>query len=349
MNHPGIKTGLNRRACLGALAAAGWAACQGPFLSPAWSAPEPATNKPASAPVARIAVTLDLEMSREYPQRGMREWDYRKGDLDQATKAYSVEAARIVKSYGGKLHFFLVGQVLEQPDISWLTELAAAGHPIGNHTYDHVNVMAQTPEETQFRFRRAPWLVQGKSVEQILRENITMTREAMRMRASIADQGFRTPGGFYDGLSQRPDLQNLLRDLGFTWASTKYPAHPVGTPKTEPTEEIYAGIVQAQRQAQPFVYPSGLVEIPMSPISDVNAFRSHFWQREWFLRAVDDAISWAISEKAVFDFLAHPSCMVVEDPNFETFHLIGKRVREAGEKATLVDLDTIAQAYGKPT
>ena len=30
----------------------------------------------------------------------------------------------------------------------------------------------------------------------------------------------------------------------------------------------------AQEQAQPFAYPDGLVEIPMSPISDVGAFRT---------------------------------------------------------------------------
>ena len=32
--------------------------------------------------------------------------------------------------------------------------------------------------------------------------------------------------------------------------------------------------MQAQQQAQPFVYPTGLIEVPMSPISDVNALRA---------------------------------------------------------------------------
>src|SRR5262245_35259056 len=102
---------------------------------------------------ALIAVTLDLEMSRDYPKRGMTEWDYQKGNLDEPTKRYTVEAARIVKERGGVLHFFCVGQVLEQADVGWLKELAAAGHPIGNHTYDHVNVTATKVEDVQFRFR----------------------------------------------------------------------------------------------------------------------------------------------------------------------------------------------------
>ncbi|MFN0055855.1 MAG: polysaccharide deacetylase family protein [Planctomycetales bacterium] len=40
------------------------------------------------------------------------------------------------------IHFFCVGRVLEQPNVDWLKEIAAAGHPIGNHTYDHVAVLA---------------------------------------------------------------------------------------------------------------------------------------------------------------------------------------------------------------
>ena len=124
---------------------------------------------------AQIAITLDLEMSRHYPRRGMTEWDYEKGNLDLATKQYATEAARIVKQRGGVLHFFCVGRVLEQADVGWLKDLAAAGHPIGNHTYDHVNVLAREPAETQFRFRRAPWLIHATTVQQILEDNIRLT------------------------------------------------------------------------------------------------------------------------------------------------------------------------------
>jgi hypothetical protein len=63
---------------------------------------EDLTNK------ALIAITLDLEMSRHYPKRGMMEWDFRKGELDDDTKKYSVEAGRIAKERGGKIHYFCV-------------------------------------------------------------------------------------------------------------------------------------------------------------------------------------------------------------------------------------------------
>lgn len=291
---------------------------------------------------AQIAVTLDLEMSREYPRRDIREWDFEKGNLDQPTKDYAVEAGRIVREAGGVLHYFCVARVLEQPSVQWLQDLKSAGHPIGNHTYDHVNVLARKPEETQFRFQRSPWLVKGKSAEEIIRENILLCTAAMRQRLGFEPDGFRTPGGFANGLAERPDVQKLLLDCGFSWISGKYPAHATGKPREEPGDDVYASIVKAQENAQPFAYASKLIEVPMSPISDVNAFRTNYWKLDWFLKAIGQGVDWAIRTGNTFDFLAHPSCLVVEDPEFATIRMICKKVKEAGDRAEIVGLEKLA-------
>ncbi len=102
---------------------------------------------------ARIAITLDLEMSRNFPTWDQTHWDYEKGNLDAPTKRYAVEAARRVKERGGVVHFFAVGQTMEQEDVSWLRGIVAQGHPVGNHTYDHVNLKATRSEDIQFRFQ----------------------------------------------------------------------------------------------------------------------------------------------------------------------------------------------------
>ena len=292
--------------------------------------------------VAQIAISLDLEMSAEYPKRGMTEWNYRKGDLDADTKKYATAAAKAVKDRGGKIHFFAVGQTLEQEEVGWLKDLAAAGHPVGNHTYDHVYLLAAKPEELQFRFKRAPWLIRNKTVAQVIEENIASTTLALKERCGITPNGFRTPGGFRDGLKGRDDLQKMLLKQGFSWVSSLYPAHTCGKPKEEPGDAVYADIVKAQAAAQPFAYPSGLVEVPMSPVSDVNAFRTHYWKLDWFLKAVRLGVEEAIKTGGCYDFLAHPSCLVVEDPTFEAVKLICDLVKDAGDKAALVGLDTIA-------
>src|SRR5436190_22230943 len=129
---------------------------------------------------ALVAITLDLEMSAEYPKRGMTEWNYRKGDLDADTKKYATAAAKVAKDRGGLIHFFAVGRTLEQEDVGWLKDLAAAGHPVGNHTYDHVNLLAAKPEDVQFRFRRAPWLIRGKTLAEVIEDNIATTTLALK-------------------------------------------------------------------------------------------------------------------------------------------------------------------------
>jgi peptidoglycan/xylan/chitin deacetylase (PgdA/CDA1 family) len=291
---------------------------------------------------ARIAITLDLEMSRNFPRREDTHWDFEKGNLNDATKKYSVEAAKRVKSQGGKIHFFCVGRVLEQPSVEWLQTIHRDGHPVGNHTYDHVNVLATSPQELQFRFQRAPWLISGRTAAEVISDNIRLTTIALKQRVNIENRGFRTPGGFATGLHGREDIQQMLLSLGFKWVSSLYPSHANTAAKVEPTESVFNSLIEASKQAQPFVYPTGLIEIPMSPISDIGAFRNGEWKLEWFLEAIRRVIVWTIENKATFDFLAHPSCLGVVDPEMKTIDLICQLVRDAGESAEIVDLDQIA-------
>jgi hypothetical protein len=324
-----------RREFLAALSASG-------LLAGGWPQVE---VKAATPPDDRalIAITLDLEMSRNFPHRDDTHWDFEKGNLDDATKRYAVEAARRVKAKGGRIHFFALGRTLEQENIDWLREIIDQGHPVGNHSYDHVFVKASKPEEIQFRFKRAPWLIEGKTPAQVIVENIRLTEAALKQRVGIEPAGFRTPGGFANGLDDRPDVQEMLLKLGYRWVSSRYPAHPASPPGQAPDAEIIRGIVAAQKQAQPFIYPSGLIEVPMSPVSDINAFRTGRWPLESFLEVVRAGVTWAIEHRATFDFLAHPSCLSVTDPKFRTIEMICDLVQAAGSRAMLTDLSTLAQ------
>ena len=326
----------NRRDFLRTVSMAGVAAGFGG--ANALAQPAPATKRDQ----ALIAITLDLEMARNFPKWEDTHWDYEKGNLNEEAKRYAVEAARRVKAGGGVIHFFAVGQVFEQENVDWLKELHEDGHAIGNHTYDHVFVLAKQMDDVQYRFKRSPWLVSGKPVAQVIRENIQLCSEAMNRCLGFKPSGFRTPGGFADGLNGRADVQQMLLDCDFKWASCKYPAHPYGNPGEAATKEVLDGIVKTQAAAQPFVYPSGLIEIPMSPISDIGAFRNARWKLDDFLRAVRLGVEWAIEHRAVFDLLSHPSVLYPNDPDFKVIELVCDLVKQAGERAAIVDLDTIA-------
>ena len=110
----------------------------------------------------------------------------------------------------------------------------------------------------------------------------------------MAPAGFRTPGGFNDGLTDRPDFQSMLK----RWVhmgQQQVPRPPArGTVGQAPDGEVIKAIVAAQAQAQPFVYPSGLIELPMNPVSDVTALRSGRWPLEAFLKVIRASVTWAI-------------------------------------------------------
>jgi hypothetical protein len=297
---------------------------------------------------AQIAITLDLEMARNFPHWEDTNWDYEKGNLNQAAKDYAVNACHRVKQRGGVIHTFCVGQVLEQPNVDWLKTIAAEGHPIGNHTYDHVYLLAKKPEEIQYKFSRAPWLIRDRPVADVLRDNIRLTNAALKERLGVEANGFRTPGGFATALHGRENLQKMLLDLGFNWISCKYPAHAgmedlVATHKAAPSDAAYANIVAAQPAAQPFLYSTGLLDIPMSPISDIGAFRNGRWQLEHFLKGIRLAMDWVIERRAVFDLLCHPSVSGVIDPNFKAMDLICDLVERSNGAAEIVSLDVIAK------
>jgi peptidoglycan/xylan/chitin deacetylase (PgdA/CDA1 family) len=331
-----------RRFLAAGAAAAGQAVCwaarpSGDANSSAAVAAETTPDRPAL-----IAMTMDLEMSMHYPQWGLTEWNYEKGNLTEPVKQYVVEACRRVKAKGGVVQLFVLGRVLEQENVDWLKEVVRAGHPVGNHTYDHVNVWAARPDELQHRFTRAPWLIHGKSVPEVIRENILMTDRAMQTRIGVHPVGFRTPGGSTQGLRGREDLQKLLLDLGFTWVSS-LAAHVPVSPEN-PTSADFDAVVKAQSAHQPFVYPSGLVEVPMSPLGDVASFRrkDKKWKLADFLTMIERNVRWAIDHRATIDLLTHPSIMVVEDPDCRAYELICDLVNQSGGRAVITGLDALA-------
>jgi hypothetical protein len=174
-----------------------------------------------------------------------------------------------------------------------------------------------------------------------------MTSEAMRNRLGVAPAGFRTPGGFPQGLSGRADPQRMLVEQGFGWVSGKYARHPIGPVGEEPSNTVLDGIREAQSESQPFRYPeTNLLEIPMSPVSDIGVFRNGRWPLSGLLRAIRTTVEHVIEKRSVYDFLAHPSCLGIVDPQMESLDLILDLVRDARGKADITDLNTIATGVG---
>src|SRR5581483_7068915 len=98
--------------------------------------------------------------------------------------------------------------------------------------------------------KRAPWLIEGKTPAEVIAANIRLAESAFKNRLRITPAGFRTPGGFHNGLADRPDLQAMLRKMGYSWVSSQYPAHPITpTGGKLPDEKTRDGIIAAQLHA----------------------------------------------------------------------------------------------------
>ncbi len=294
----------------------------------------------AAQPRALIAIMLNLEMSRGFPTPEDTHWDFEKGNLDEPSKQYTVELARRVKTSGGGIvHGMLVGEVLEQPDITWIKQLLAEGHRFANHTWQHIDIFARDITKIQPRFTRSPELLKGKELLPFIRDNIVRTETEFTKRTGAKLIGFRSPSEGPAGLTDRPDLQQLLKELGYTFVVTKYPRTNIKTPG----EESFAALVKAQADAQPFVYPNGLLELPICPATDIHAIRSSKWPVDDFREATRRCVERAIATGTSFRFTGHPSCLNVVDPNFTVIDTICQTVAKAGDRAAIVGLDTIAE------
>ena len=128
--------------------------------------------------------------------------------------------------------YFVVGQVFEQTGYHLAEEPLRPGRTSGGQP--HLRPCQRESETARrhpsFGLSRArTWLIEGKKPHEVIRENVRLTSVA-----ATEDPAGNRPGqlphagGFSEGLSDRPDVQLMLRKMGFSWVSSKYPAHPLG-------------------------------------------------------------------------------------------------------------------------
>ena len=221
----------------------------------------------------------------------------------------------IAKGYGVKLQFFLVGNALEDPDIDYLKQLVDDGHAVDNHTYTHVNVKAKDIPGLQEVYANAPWRAEGLTPLEVIRQEIRQTSDAIEEKLGERPQGFRTPGGFTGGLDDVPDVQDLLRDEGFRFASANY-YYPVDhTERHQPREALEAAFHASLNALQPYRYPNGLLEIPLMGITSIWAFRHMDLDRWEFIDLIKAGVDHAHANKQIFSLCCHPSDIAARDPH----------------------------------
>jgi peptidoglycan/xylan/chitin deacetylase (PgdA/CDA1 family) len=262
-----------------------------------------------------LSLTFDVEMVTNFPYWSSV-WDHRKGALDAESKAYVLRLNDLARAYHVPFQYFVLGSTLEEPDLDYLKRVADDGHPIGNHTYHHVNVKAETIDQLQVTYRTNPWWAGARSPLQCIADEVGETTLAMRARLGIAPSGFRTPGGFGTGLRDAPSVQDLLRDQGFAFASSHYD-YPVEQRRGLDQSALDLASRTSLDRLQPYRYPSGLPEVPMMGLSDVWAFRILDLDRREYLRVLLATLDYAYDRRHAVSLLFHPAVLAARDPHCE--------------------------------
>jgi polysaccharide deacetylase family protein (PEP-CTERM system associated) len=186
--------------------------------------------------------------------------------------------------------FFVLGWIAERHP-HWIRRLAAAGHEIASHGYDHRRVTDLSRDE--------------------FRADVDRTRKLLEDLSSSAVIGYRAPS--YSINRERMWALDVLAQAGYRYSSSIYPVH----------HDLY-GIPEAPRQ--PFRHSSsGLLEIPVTtaklfganvPCGGGGYFR--FWPyrfSRWAIRRVNSVDGMP----AVFYF--HPWEVDAEQPHVERARL----------------------------
>jgi peptidoglycan/xylan/chitin deacetylase (PgdA/CDA1 family) len=118
---------------------------------------------------------------------------------DGPNDPYTSQLLDVLAKHGTKATFFLIGQFVKQrPDI--VRRVVEAGHSVGNHTWNHPNLIFCSAAET--------------------RRQISETQKAIEDACGVRPTLFRPPFG-----GRRPGTFAVARELGLTpimWGVTCY-------------------------------------------------------------------------------------------------------------------------------
>jgi len=227
---------------------------------------------PASA---RFAMSVDVE---DYFQV----WAFSGVINRQSWDSYPLRAAdntrRLLDLFdekGAKATFFTLGWVAER-EPALIAEIAARGHEIASHGYDHQKVFDQTPDE--------------------FRADLLKTKTILEDASGVRVRGFRAAGFSID--RRTPWAHEILAETGHDYSSSSHPiAHDhYGDPDAPRDVHEIAGVIEAPVatadvfgrrvscggggwfRAAPYGVSKALIERASATIEGPTIFYLHPWE-----------------------------------------------------------------------
>jgi peptidoglycan/xylan/chitin deacetylase (PgdA/CDA1 family) len=185
-----------------------------------------------------IALSYDLEMCAGYQPDGINH-----GRIMPELKEYVVDLCSIAEQYGVRLHFFYVANGFDQT-IDLLREILRRGHILDSHTYTHLPLITDDLQR--------------------LDDELALTNRLFEERLGYRSTVLRGPGGYPKGLDDKAPNQVIILKNGFKWVSCRAEKNIL--------DKGSQHLIKAPLHEVPYVYPTGLVEIPIQGAMDRTFF-----------------------------------------------------------------------------
>ena len=135
---------------------------------------------------------------------------------DQVTKQFLRVAPKLHRELNAPCTFFICGETLENNTAEFKAVKAQYGDLIDfqQHTYSHV-LLKTVLRENEHGQALSP----GGTLEQI-RSEVKRSSELLNEHLDVDCTGITGPYGYYRGLSDRPDILEILHNLGIRFTRT---------------------------------------------------------------------------------------------------------------------------------
>ncbi len=205
-----------------------------------------------------------------------------KWQLTPACIQYVRKLMDIADRHSTKVQFFALGHSVEaSPDI--FSEILARKHALGQHTYSHLSLNANTNQ---------------------VMDEVFKTQEIFFRKLGLRPIGLRAPGMYSHGIDALQELQGRLKTAGIRYVSTRYDQS------------------RSMEEMQPYLLPSGLLEIPSFGYSDRNYTHKLQNTLQAWTSYIRDQVRQACDRKLIYTPDLHPCLEAVLDPQAETLETI---------------------------
>jgi peptidoglycan/xylan/chitin deacetylase (PgdA/CDA1 family) len=281
--------------------------------------------------MAILMITYDTEMyGSEVP--AFRAYLGDRADDPTITKRWIETAMALHSRYQAPCTSYIVGKLLEKniPEFQ-----AMSRNPLfdmQSHTYSHKplkTIVCEAPHYRRFwAVRKGRYIDEARGVTcspgaslELIREEVRKTRDLLKESCGVDCTGISGPGGYYRGLSDRPDVLQVLWEEGVRFSRSYARNENDFTP--------------VSFDAQPFWYRAqefpDLMELPANGYQDVFWRDLYGWDHlPEYLEHLKACVDLIVERDLVWTYCTHDWSSIENDPTMSVIEGLIRYAQDRG-------------------